>query len=102
MNTIEKIHKKRKNNLLVILALLVTGFAFGKSLLGNVGRLDGEEETLSQAEEEEILNETDPVDPEATEDVAEEEEEKKQEEEREEAELIESNDNIVNKSDNCT
>lgn len=74
----------------LILALLVTGFVFGKSLLGNVGRLDGEEETLSQAEEEEILNETDPVDPDATEGVV------VEEEEREDAELIENNDKIVN------
>ena len=93
----EKKSNKKKVLLIVglsvlglILALLVTGFIFGKTLLGYVGRLDDVEETISQAEEEEILNETDPVDPDATEEVLEEEEE------REEAELLEKSGNIIN------
>lgn len=92
----KQISKKKKIALIVslcvlglILALLITGFVFGKSLLGYVGRLDGEEETISQAEEEDILNETDPVDPDATDGVVE-------EEEWESADLVESTDKIVN------
>lgn len=76
--------------LVLVLALLVTGFIFGKSLLGYVGRLDGEEETISLEEEEEILNETDPTEPSATEEQVEIEEEK------EDAQLINKSDNIIN------
>lgn len=76
--------------LVLVLALLVTGFIFGKSLLGYVGRLDGEEETISLEEEEEILNETDPTEPGATEEQVEIEEEK------EDAQLINKSDNIIN------
>ena len=75
--------------LVLILALLVTGFIFGKTLLGYVGRLDGEEETISLEEEQEILDETDPVDPDA-------EVHQIVEEEQYDVELIKKNGNIVN------
>lgn len=98
MDEKKKMSKKMKIALIVglsvlalLLALLVTGILFGKSLLGNVGRIDGGEETISQAEEDDILNETDPVDPNATEDVLEEEEE-----DRQNAELVEDSKKIVN------
>lgn len=92
----KKMSKKKKTVLIVglcllalLLALLVTGFVFGKSLLGNIGRLDGEEETISQSEEDDILKETDPVD----ENVPEQEQE---EEDRQDAELLEDSKKIVN------
>lgn len=60
--------KKRKKVWLIIgltilgliLALLITAFAVGKSLLGKVGRVDPTE-TISQSDMDAILNETDPV-----------------------------------------
>ncbi len=92
----KKMSKKKKITLIVslsilglILTLLITGFVFGKSLLGYVGRLDDGEETISQAEEDDIRNETDPVDPNATDGVTD-------ENDWGDVELVESNDNIVN------
>ena len=49
----------------LILALLIVGFAFAKNVLGKVGRVDPDE-TISQSEIDDILNETDPVDPDFT------------------------------------
>lgn len=49
--------------LALILALLVGGFVFGKSLLGKINRFDGTEGSLSQEEIDDLLSETDPVDP---------------------------------------
>lgn len=97
----KKMSKKKKTVLIVglcllvlLLALLVTGFVFGKSLLGNVGRLDGEEETISQAEEDDILKETDPLDQNAS--GQEQEEQDGEEEDRQDAELVENSKKIVN------
>lgn len=66
----EKEKKNRKKLWLIVglsvlgllLALLIAGLILGKSLLGMIGRIDPNE-TISQAEIDGILNETDPLDP---------------------------------------
>lgn len=71
MDEMKKNPKKRKRVALIILvvvlalilALLVGGFVFGKSLLGKINRVDGSDGSLSQEEIDDILRETDPVDP---------------------------------------
>ena len=94
----EKKNKNTKKVLLIVgisvlallLALLIVGLIFGKSLLGMVGRVDPNE-TISQEEIDAILGETDPVDPNVPE---------MDEEDLENTEgpddLVEDSDNILN------
>ena len=74
MNEMKPEKKKKGKKILLIvglsilgllLALMIAGLIFGKSLLGMIGRLDPDE-TISQSEIDAILDETDPVDPDFT------------------------------------
>lgn len=94
----KKLSKGKKTALIVslcilglILALLITGFVWGKTLLSKIGRLDGSEEPLSQEEIDSILNETDAFDPDDTAPTIDDSQVKNPN-----AELVEDGDNIVN------